>query len=131
MELGLGLAAALGGIVFVEHIKRVVDGVAGGVGGLVMGLDGIPVDTYMAEDKLDLSTIGIEFSYILGQARRAGDTLQIGSISEFTIKAEQLTMVIRMLNDEYFLAVVLSAGGNYGKCRYLMRLVAPEIIKEL
>ena len=116
---------------FAEHIKRVVDNVSGGIGGLVMGLDGIAVDKYIAENKLDLSTIGIEFSYILGQAKRAGETLQIGNIDEFSVKAEQLTMVIRMLNEEYFLAVLLSADGNFGKCCYLMRSVAPSIIQEL
>ena len=116
---------------FAEQIKQVVDNVDGGIGGVVMGLDGIPVDKYMAENKLDLSTIGIEFSYILGQAKRASETLQIGSIGEFSIQAEQLIMVIRMLTHEYFLAVVLASGGNYGKCRFLMRMVAPDIQKEL
>jgi predicted regulator of Ras-like GTPase activity (Roadblock/LC7/MglB family) len=117
--------------VFVEHIKRVVDNVEGGVGGVVMGLDGIAVDKYMAENTLDLSTIGIEFSYILGQAIRAGKTLHIGRIDEFSVKAERLTIVIRMLTDEYFLAVILGAGGNFGKCRYLMRLVCSRIAAEL
>jgi len=116
---------------FAEQIKKVVDNVHGGVGGVVMGLDGIAVDKYMAETKLDLSTIGIEFSYILGQAKRASETLQIGTIDEFSVKAEQLTMVIRMLNEEYFMAVILTADGNFGKCRFLMRIVAPEIIAEL
>jgi len=117
--------------VFAQFIKRVVDNVEGGIGGVVMGLDGIAVDSYMAETKLDLSTIGIEFSYILGQAKRASETLQIGAIGEFSIRAEQLIMVIRMLTHEYFLAVVLGPEGNFGKCRYLMRMAAPAIQKEL
>lgn len=116
---------------FGEQLKKIVDNVDGGVGGVVMGLDGIPLDNYMAENKLDLSTIGIEFSYILGQAKRASETLQIGKICEFSIQAEQLIMVIRMLTNEYFLAVVLTSNGNFGKCRFLMRTVAPEISKEL
>lgn len=116
---------------FGKELREIVDSVDGGIGAVVMGVDGIPLDKYMAENKLDLGTIGIEFSHILGLARKAGETLQIGAIDEFTVKAEQLTLVIRMLTDEYFLAVVLSANGNFGKCRFRMRVVSPEIKKEL
>lgn len=116
---------------FAEQIKKVVDNVEGGIGGVVMGLDGIAIDKYMAVTKLDLGTIGIEFSYILGLAKKAGETLQIGAINEFAIKAEQLTLVIRMLTDEYFFAVVLAKGGNFGKCRFLMRIAGANIAKEL
>ena len=125
-----GISVA-GGSLFADKIKKVVDHVDGGVGGVIMGLDGIAVERYMAADKLDVTTIGMEFSFILTQVKKAGEILQIGDLSEFTVKAEQLVLVVRMLSDEYFLAIVLKANGNYGKCRFMMRVVAPQIIAEL
>ena len=116
---------------FADKIKKVVDHVDGGVGGVVMGLDGIAVEKYMAEEKLDVTTIGMEFSFILTQVKKAGEILQIGSVDEFTIKAEQLVLVVRMLSPEYFFGVVLKADGNFGKCRYLMRVVTPQLAAEL
>jgi predicted regulator of Ras-like GTPase activity (Roadblock/LC7/MglB family) len=117
--------------VFAELVKKVVDGVDGGVGGLIMGLDGIAVETYISEGNYDVNTIGMEFSFILTQVKKAGDILQLGGVNEFSIKAESITIVMRMLTDEYFLAVVLRSDGNFGKCRFMMRLAQPQFVAEL
>ncbi|HLU64930.1 MAG TPA: hypothetical protein VKZ63_01560 [Kofleriaceae bacterium] len=117
---------------FTEHLKRVVDHVDGGIGGLIMGLDGIAVDSYIADgNKMDITTLGMEFSFILGQVKKASEILRLGGVNELTIKAESLYLVVRMINPEYFLAIVLSADGNFGKCRFLMRLAQPKLLAEL
>jgi predicted regulator of Ras-like GTPase activity (Roadblock/LC7/MglB family) len=118
--------------VFTEHLKTVVDQVDGGIGGLIMGLDGIAVDSYVADgNKMDITTLGMEFSFILGQVKKASEILRLGGVNEVTIRAESLYLVVRMINPEYFLAVVLSADGNFGKCRFLMRLAQPRLLAEL
>lgn len=117
---------------FTEHLKTVVDQVDGGIGGLIMGLDGIAVDSYVAGgNKMDITTLGMEFSFILGQVKKASEILRLGGVNEVTIRAESLYLVVRMINPEYFLAVVLSADGNFGKCRFLMRLAQPRLLAEL
>ena len=117
---------------FREQLKKVVDNVDGGVGALIMGLDGIAIDRYVRDgESLDIDTIGMEFSYILTQIRKAGETLAAGDIQEISIKAEQLVIVMRMLTDEYFLAAALRADGNFGKCRFLVRMAAPRLLAEL
>ena len=65
------------------------------------------------------------------QVRKAAEILKVGKLDEVTIKAEQLILVIRMLSDEYFIAVTMSADGNFGKCRFLMRLAAVKLQAEL
>ena len=117
---------------FTEYLRKIVDNVEGGVGGLIMGLDGIAVETYIKDaQRFDINTIGMEFSFILTQVKKAGDILQIGGVNEFSVKAEQLIMVIRMLTDEYFMAVVLAPGALHGKARYLLRVTGPVVAKEL
>lgn len=117
---------------FSEHLKKVVDNVDGGIGALLMGLDGIAVDSYVRDgNKVDITTLGMEFSFILGQVVKAGDILRLGGINELTLVAESLFLVVRMITPEYFLAVVLGTEGNYGKCRFLMRLAQPGILQEL
>ena len=117
---------------FTQYIQTVVDNVEGGVGGVIMGLDGIAVETYVRGGAdFDVNTIGMEFSFILTQVKKAGDILRLGGIREFSIKAESITLVMRMLTDEYFLGIVISAEGNYGKCRYLMRMTEPKLRVEL
>ncbi len=118
---------------FTEHLKKLVDGVDGGIGSLIMGLDGIAVDSYVRDSASaeEVNTIGMEFSFLLTQVRKAGEVLQIGGVEEMTIKAEKLTLILRMLTDEYFLALMLDADGNFGKGRFFMRLAAPRLVAEL
>ncbi len=117
---------------FKEPLQKIVDNVEGGIAGLVMGFDGIAVETYTREGhKMDVNTVGMEFSFILTQIKKAADILDVGGVTEVSIKAEKLTIVIRILNNEYFLALALSPEGNYGKGRYLMRVVAPKLQAEL
>lgn len=123
---------------FTEHLKKIVDTVGGGIGAVIMGLDGIAVETYVRDrDGFDINILGMEFSFILGQVKKAAKILHsppamaIGEVEEIVIKAEQVTLVIRMLSDDYFLAVALLPSGNFGKCRFLLRLTAPQIVSEL
>lgn len=117
---------------FADILKKVVDHVDGGLGAVVMGLDGIPVETYTRQpDRVDINTVGMEFSFILTQARRAADSAKIGGFEELTVKADRLVLVLRMLSPQYFLGVAISGDGNFGKCRYLMRLAAPKLVAEL
>jgi predicted regulator of Ras-like GTPase activity (Roadblock/LC7/MglB family) len=117
---------------FRESLKRIVDHVEGGVAGLLMGFDGIAVDSYTRDaHAMDINTVGMEFSFILAQARKAAETLEVGAIREVTIRAEKLTLVIRVISTDYFLALALTPEGNYGKGRYLLRVAAPKLEAEL
>ena len=117
---------------FAEILKKVVDNVDGGLGAVIMGLDGIPVETYTRQaDRVDINTVGMEFSFILTQVRRAADSLKVGTFEELSVKAERLVLVTRMVSPQYFLAVAVAPEGNFGKCRYLMRLAAPKLVAQL
>ena len=93
-----------------------------------MGLDGIPVETYVkAADRIDVNTVGMEFSFILTQIRKAGESLQVGSLEELSVKAQRLTLVCRMISPQYFVAIAMAPEGNFGKCRYLVRMATPAL----
>jgi predicted regulator of Ras-like GTPase activity (Roadblock/LC7/MglB family) len=113
---------------FAEALKKIVDHVDGGIAAVVMGLDGIPVDTYTRQrDKLDVTTVGMEFSFILTQVRKAGDSLQVGGLEELSVKAQRLVLVCRMISPQYFVAVAVSPEGNVGKARFLARMAQPAL----
>jgi predicted regulator of Ras-like GTPase activity (Roadblock/LC7/MglB family) len=117
---------------FRENLMKIVDNVEGGLAGLLMGFDGIAIDSYAKNKQaLDIQTVGMEFSYILTQVRKAAEILEVGSVQEIVIRTETVTIVIRVLNQEYFLALALAPGGNFGKGRYLLRIAAPKLQAEL
>jgi predicted regulator of Ras-like GTPase activity (Roadblock/LC7/MglB family) len=118
--------------VFAETLKKVVDNVDGGIAAVIMGLDGIPVDSYVRlNDRVDVNTVGMEFSFILTQVRKAGDSLQVGGLEELAVKAQRLILICRMISPQYFVAIAMAPEGNFGKCRYLVRLATPALVAQL
>jgi predicted regulator of Ras-like GTPase activity (Roadblock/LC7/MglB family) len=117
---------------FKDLLQEVVENTHGAVAGLLMGFDGIMVDSYAGEDiGLNVETIGMEYSAVLNQIKQAAEMLDIGKAREVAVQAETLTTVIRLLNDEYFVALAMLPSGNIGKARYLLRTNAEKILETL
>jgi predicted regulator of Ras-like GTPase activity (Roadblock/LC7/MglB family) len=117
---------------FAETLRKVVDNVDGAIAAVIMGLDGIPVDSYVRQaNAVDVNTVGMEFSFILTQVRKAGDSLQVGGLEELSVKAQRLILVCRMISPQYFVAVAMSPEGNFGKARYLARMAQPALVAAL
>ena len=118
---------------FQDLLKDVVSRTEGGLAALVMGLDGISVDAFIAEGDapVEVENVGMEYSVILKEIKRAAELLDAGSAREVSIQAEKMTTVIRMINDDYFVAIALRPDGNYGKARFLLRMNAPKLASEL
>jgi predicted regulator of Ras-like GTPase activity (Roadblock/LC7/MglB family) len=117
---------------FQENLKRMVADTDGGVAALLMGFDGIAVDSHTAAQAgVDITTVGMEFSFILTQVRKAAEILEVGGVHEITIRAETLTILIRVLTPDFFIALAIRPDGNFGKGRYLLRVVAPKLVAEL
>ena len=121
---------------FKEALRQIVEQTEGAIAGLLMGFDGIAVDSYtrdteMPESAKDINEIGMEFSVILGSIKRAAEALEAGGAKEIAIQAEHLTTLIRVINDEYFVALTMRPDGNPGKGRFILRTAAPRIMQEL
>jgi predicted regulator of Ras-like GTPase activity (Roadblock/LC7/MglB family) len=117
---------------FQESLKTLVAQTDGAVAGLLMGFDGIAVDSFSAAGSdVDITTVGMEFSFILTQVRKAAEILEVGGVQEIAIRCEKLTILIRVVNQDYFVALAVKPEGNYGKGRYLLRMVAPKLQTEL
>ena len=116
---------------FAETLRKVVDNVDGGIAAVIMGLDGIPVDQYVRQNSVDVNTVAMEFSFILAQIKKAGDSLQVGGLEELTVKAQRLLLVCRMISPQYFVAVAMAPEGNFGKARFLARMATPALVAQL
>jgi predicted regulator of Ras-like GTPase activity (Roadblock/LC7/MglB family) len=117
---------------FKEILQDLVHRTDGGVAGLLMASDGIAIDQYATGDgPFDIESVGMEYSVVLKGVQRAGEMLDTGSTNEVSVQTERLTTVVRMLTDEYFVALAVAPGGNVGKARYLLRVSAPALIENL
>lgn len=117
---------------FKDALKSLVDQTDGGVAGLLMDSSGIALESYAKDDApFDINTVGIEFSVVIGQIKRATEMLEAGQAHEVSVGTDKMITLVRMLNDTYFLALAMLPNGNFGKGRYLMRTAAPKLLSEL
>lgn len=117
---------------FNEILQRIVEETGGGIGAVLMGYDGIAIDQYFAADeKLDLQMVVVEYSNVLKEIRKTADILSLGDMEEISIRTDRFIIVIRVLNDDYFVALVINRDGNFGKGRYLMTREGFNLIEAL
>lgn len=117
---------------FKEALRSVVDGTDGGLAGLLMDFEGIPVETYARSDSaFDIESVGAEVSVVVKAIQRATEMLDAGATREVAFRSDKLVTLIRVINDSYFVAMALTPEGNLGKGRYLLRIVAPQLADEL
>ena len=116
---------------FGQKLSETVKGVGGGIAAILMGFDGIPVDSHMEDESMDVETLGMEFSVILKEVRKVAVLLDVGNADELVVKADKLATVVRAVNEEYFVALFMTPDGNLGKARYLLRVLTPLFRAEL
>lgn len=116
---------------FREHLDEICK-VDGAVAASVMGYDGIAIETVTAKTSPhDVETLMVEFSGLMSQVRQAADLLQSGPLSEVSIGTEQLMTHLRPINSDFFLVLAMTPEGNTGKGRFLLRVAAPKLEREL
>lgn len=117
---------------FRQSLERIVNETHGSLAAMVMGFDGIAIDLYNCGEKdFDLDTFGIEISQIIDRIKETSQMLETGWTREIVINTDQINILIRLLNDEYFLALAIENDGYFGKGRYLMRVEADRLLEEL
>src|SRR5512143_2778770 len=113
---------------FREHLQDVCRGVEGAVACSLMGVDGIEVDTHLAEEAgLDVKSLLVEYSGLFRNAREAAGAHEAGELAELSVNTGKLWTVARLVSPDYFMAVALRPEGNLGKARFLLRITAPKV----
>ena len=115
---------------FTDILKEVVNGTEGAIGALVIGVDGISVDEYSTGGAIDLQSMSVEYSALLKEIEKGSQAAHLGSTKEVTIISEKAMIMLRRLNDDYFLVLVIRPDGNFGKGRFLLRMSVPKLAKE-
>jgi predicted regulator of Ras-like GTPase activity (Roadblock/LC7/MglB family) len=117
---------------FKEALQGVVEGTEGGIAGLLMDFEGIPVESFTRPGaSLDIETVGAEVSVVVKAIQRASEMLEAGETREVAFRSEKMTTLIRVINKGYFVAVAIEPEGNVGKSRFLLRVIAPRLDAEL
>lgn len=118
---------------FETTLRKIVDAGNGMIGAALMGSDGIPIEQVEARSEAsdDVSAAGVEFGRILEEIRKASDSLSAGALEETVVSLARFSILIRVVDEETFLLVVLAPEANVGKARYLARRHLLEFREQL
>ncbi|GMU63478.1 MAG: hypothetical protein AMXMBFR34_52410 [Myxococcaceae bacterium] len=122
---------------FSDHLRAIVTQVDGAIACSVMGFDGIAVETFQSDAtaaaaaSLELTNAWVEYANLLMQLKNTAETLKTGKVAELSVNSEKVITLMRMVNADYFLVLGMLPSGNYGKGRYVLRIKAGDVGKEL
>ena len=118
---------------FRDSIQKTVERLdgAGGAAGILMGFDGIAVDSYARPGSVDVQVVSAELAHVIAEVRRTANGAGIGALQEMSMRTDKLAVLIQLVTRDYFLALGIPSDGNLGKARYLLRMLAPEIRAQL
>lgn len=115
-----------------DALKSLTESVGGGLAAIIMGYDGIAIDEYISENvPFDLQLLAVEYANLLSDIRRTVELLENGLMQEVTIATDKVRVLVRVINADFFLVLVIGADGNYGKGRYLLNRESLRLQEEL
>lgn len=116
---------------FKDALQDIVEKTEGGIAGLLMDSSGIAIESYAKDGApFDISVIGVEYGVLIGTIKKATQLLEAGETKEIAIATDKFITILRPLG-EYFVALAIEPGGNFGKGRFLVRNAAPKFLAEL
>ncbi|PLX96967.1 MAG: GTPase [Desulfuromonas sp.] len=118
---------------FKAILQEIVDQTPGAGSVVLMGCDGIAVESVFRQgvtaDKTQAITV--EFSSVMKELMHTTQLLAAGNLREVTVRCDELTIVLTMLDDEYFVALLFDDDAGMGKGRYLLRRDAHKLREAL
>jgi predicted regulator of Ras-like GTPase activity (Roadblock/LC7/MglB family) len=112
---------------FLEVLRDTVDKVDGAVSAMIIASDGISVQEYTQEKLVDLTGLSAEASAMIRDIGLAADNLGLGEAREFSIISDRCGIIMRKINSDYYLALVIKPDGNYGKGRFILKTAVPRL----
>ncbi len=115
-----------------DTLKQLVEQNEGALGAIMMGYDGITIEKYISPKAgMDLEIVTTEFSIKIRELRQAAQSLDLGELRDITVKASNKTMLFHEVNDEIFVALILSNAKSFGRSRWRLRKGAISLRSEI
>ncbi|MGB9082543.1 MAG: hypothetical protein WCD00_14700, partial [Desulfuromonadaceae bacterium] len=97
-------------------LNTIVQSVDGALAAIIMAYDGIPIDEVSVEQsEFDMQLLSVEYATVLKEIKRAVDVIKMGDLEEVSISTTRTCIVVRVLSDDLFAALIMSRDGNIGK----------------
>jgi len=107
--------------VFSGLLQQMVGRIDGAEAAIIMGLDGIIVERAGRGARGDLDLIAAEYTTLLRNSMRTSSDTGLGDLQELIVVTDQIALMIKLLNPDYFVLIALGPGSNLGRARFELR----------
>lgn len=117
---------------FSQLLKKIVERVEGSLGALIMGLDGIAVAQVSDQPSVveRLNMVAAAHATLIRNSMRMTSDVGVGALTELTVMSSEMTLVMKLINREYFLMIAIQPDGNLGRARFELRKAQLQLEEE-
>lgn len=105
---------------FKRVLEQMADRVDGTLAVSLMGLDGIAIES-VNRSGIQLDAVSAEFGSFVKAIRVSSAELNTGEVQQLAVMTDQYVTFLSAVTSDYFVLMILSRDGNYGRARYELR----------
>ena len=118
---------------FSDVLERMTSRIQGGSAAMILGVDGIPIERYIADGQnsdLDIEMISTELTTLLRRSMKTAADTALGQLNEMLLTTDRMTFLLRPITTDYFLILAILPGGNVGRGRFELRKAQLSLMEE-
>ena len=115
--------------VFQDTLRRIAERVEGTRAVSLVGVDGIPIDTFGPGEGISVESVAAEMGSFVKSSRPAEG--EPGAVQQLCLVTDSGKAILSRVTEEYYLLLLLSKEGNFGRGRFELRKAALALEKEL
>jgi predicted regulator of Ras-like GTPase activity (Roadblock/LC7/MglB family) len=117
--------------IFQDTLRRIAERVEGTRAVSLIGTDGIPIDSYGAAAPGDLESMSAELGAFVRSSLRSRGSAEGPTIEQVALVTDAEVAILSRVTAEYYLLLLLSREGNFGRGRFELRKAGLLLEKEL
>jgi len=117
--------------VFRETLRGIAERVDGARAVAIVGLDGIPVESFNVGEAVSMETVAAEMLGLVKAAQNPRADIVSGQIREFVVIGDRARVLLSRVSPEYYLLLLLGGEGGLGRGRHELAKAALALKKEL
>jgi predicted regulator of Ras-like GTPase activity (Roadblock/LC7/MglB family) len=116
---------------FKENLRKLADKMDDVVAIAIGDMDGIILEEYKTDPLFDIASLVAEYSGIWRTVDKASLSLDLGASQEISILTEKTAIIVKKINQGYFLLLAARSEKNFGKGRFLVKKEIATLVAEL
>ncbi len=115
---------------FEQKLELFRQGTEGFLGGVIIGIDGIPVEKSLASEVINLDSVATEYITLLKQGNQINIQENLGTLAEAIFYGERAIIIVREINSEYYFLAAFEPKTNLGMIRFKLSELANQLSAE-